>query len=100
MVDLYEPQDVSKKYPQPPFKPQQQPVPGTIFQMAPPADQGEESYKGSGRLAGRKALITGGDSGIGRAVAIAFGREGADVAVVYLEEHDDAAETQRLVEAE
>ncbi|MFD1714922.1 SDR family oxidoreductase [Amnibacterium flavum] len=96
MVDLYEPQDVTKKYPQPPFKPQQQPVPGTIFQMDPPADHGEESYKGSGRLAGRKALITGGDSGIGRAVAIAFGREGADVALNYLpEEQKDAEDTAK-----
>ena len=61
-------------------------------------DHGEKSYKGAGRLAGKKALITGGDSGIGRAVAIAYAREGADLLVSYLEEHDDAAETRRLVE--
>ncbi len=99
MTDLYEPTNVSTKYPQPPFKPQQQPVPGTIFEMDPPADHGEESYKGSGRLAGRKALITGGDSGIGRAVAIAFAREGADVALNYLDEESaDAEDTLGFVQ--
>jgi NAD(P)-dependent dehydrogenase (short-subunit alcohol dehydrogenase family) len=66
--------------------------------MEPKPDHGEQSYKGSGRLAGKAALITGGDSGIGRAVAIAFAREGADVAIGYLNEHDDAAETRRWVE--
>jgi Dehydrogenases with different specificities (related to short-chain alcohol dehydrogenases) len=65
--------------------------------MNPPADHGEGSYVGAGRLQGRRALITGGDSGIGRAVALAFAREGADVAVSYLSEHDDARETLRLV---
>jgi NAD(P)-dependent dehydrogenase (short-subunit alcohol dehydrogenase family) len=66
--------------------------------MNPPPDYGESSYRGHGRLAGRAALITGGDSGIGRAVALAFAREGADVAIAYLEEHKDAADTRRVVE--
>ena len=78
--------------------PQQQPVPGSTEQMTPRPDHGEESYRGSGRLAGKAALITGGDSGIGRAVAIAFAREGADVIISYLDEHDDAQETRRWVE--
>jgi len=96
MTDLYEPTNVSTKYPQPPFDPQQQPVPGSIFDMEPRPDHGEESYKGSGRLAGRRALITGGDSGIGRAVAIAFGREGANLALNYLpEEQSDAEDTAK-----
>lgn len=85
-------------YPKPPFKPQQQPVPGDQRRMDPYPDCGEKSYKGSGRLANKIALITGGDSGIGRAVAIAFAREGADVAISYLDEHDDAKETARWVE--
>ncbi len=85
-------------YPQPPFAPQSQPVPGIQSQMNPQPDCGETSYKGSGRLANKVALITGGDSGIGRAVAIAFAREGADVAISYLDEHDDARETARWVE--
>jgi NAD(P)-dependent dehydrogenase (short-subunit alcohol dehydrogenase family) len=74
--------------------------PGTEREMTPQADHGETSYRGSGRLAGRAAVITGGDSGIGRAVAIAYAREGADVLVSYLspEEDDDARETARLVE--
>ncbi|RZL03441.1 MAG: glucose 1-dehydrogenase [Rubrivivax sp.] len=78
--------------------PSQQP-PGQEAALRPPADHGEESYVGSGRLQGRAAVITGADSGIGRAVAIAFAREGADVLIAYLNEHDDAAETARLVEA-
>lgn len=85
-------------YPTPPFKPQQQPVPGDQSRMEPYPDCGEKSYKGSGRLANKIALITGGDSGIGRAVAIAFAREGADVAISYLDEHEDAKETARWVE--
>lgn len=87
-----------KNYPTPPFKPQQQPVPGEQGRMEPYPDCGESSYKGSGRLANKIALITGGDSGIGRAVAIAFAREGADVAISYLNEHEDAKETARWVE--
>jgi NAD(P)-dependent dehydrogenase (short-subunit alcohol dehydrogenase family) len=85
-------------YPTPPFAPQQQPVPGDQSKMDPYPDCGENSYKGSGRLANKIALITGADSGIGRAVAIAFAREGADVALSYLDEHEDAKETARWVE--
>ena len=79
---------------------QQQDVPGTLGEMTPKPDHGEESYRGSGRLTGKAAVITGGDSGIGRAVAIAFAREGADVAIGYLSEKEeaDAAETLRWVE--
>ncbi len=77
---------------------QQQQPPGTQSEMRPKPDCGEESYVGSGRLAGKAAVITGGDSGIGRAVAIAYAREGADVLISYLEEDDDAQETARLVE--
>jgi NAD(P)-dependent dehydrogenase (short-subunit alcohol dehydrogenase family) len=77
---------------------QTQPYPGRDHQLDPPADHGQQSYQGTGKLAGRKAVVTGGDSGIGRAVAIAFAREGADVVVSYLEEHDDAEETARWVE--
>lgn len=85
-------------YPKPPFPRQKQAMPGTTAQMKPVPDHGESSYKGHGRLQGMKAIITGGDSGIGRAVAIAFAREGADLAIAYLDEHEDAKETQRLVE--
>jgi NAD(P)-dependent dehydrogenase (short-subunit alcohol dehydrogenase family) len=77
---------------------QQQPVPGEQHRMTPVPDCGEESYVGSGKLSGKAAIITGADSGIGRAVAIAFAREGADVAISYLNEHSDAQETARLVE--
>jgi NAD(P)-dependent dehydrogenase (short-subunit alcohol dehydrogenase family) len=77
---------------------QQQRPPGTLGQMQPRPDHGEESYRGSGRLAGKAAVITGGDSGIGRAVAIAFAREGADVLIAYLDEHEDAEDTARYVE--
>jgi NAD(P)-dependent dehydrogenase (short-subunit alcohol dehydrogenase family) len=88
-----------KKYPTPPFPDQQQPnVPGRDAPLDPPADYGEASYKGSARLQGKVALITGADSGIGRAVSIAYAREGADVAIAYLDEHDDANETKRWVE--
>ena len=73
--------------------PQQQTPPGVTGEMTPTPDHGEQSYRGSGRLAGKEAVITGGDSGIGRAVAIAYAREGADVLISYLDEHDDAKET-------
>ena len=88
-----------KDYPKPPFADQPQPVPGIQHRMDPVPDCGEESYVGSERLAGKKVLLTGGDSGIGRAVAIAFAREGADVAIAYLDEHDDARETAKWIEA-
>jgi len=86
--------------PRPPFPDQPQPIPGETDRMQPRPDHGEDSYRGSGRLAGKAAIITGGDSGIGRAVAIAYAREGADVLISYLNEEEDAAETRRLVEAE
>lgn len=86
------------EHPRPPFPKQQQPMPGRIDAMRPKPDHGEQSYRGSGKLAGKKAVITGADSGIGRAVAIAFAREGADVLISYLNEDEDAKETQRLVE--
>jgi NAD(P)-dependent dehydrogenase (short-subunit alcohol dehydrogenase family) len=82
----------------PPLPEQQQDVPGHTEEMNPRPDHGEESYRGSGRLEGKKAIITGSDSGIGRAVAIAFAREGADVLISYLNEDDDAKETARWVE--
>jgi len=85
-------------YPEPPNHAQQQSqVPGRTALMDPPPDHGESSYRGSARLAGKATIITGGDSGIGRAVAIAFAREGADVLIAYLDEHEDARETARLV---
>jgi NAD(P)-dependent dehydrogenase (short-subunit alcohol dehydrogenase family) len=88
-------------YPKPPFKGQSQPWPGLASQMDPRPDHGETSYKGSGRLKGRKALITGGDSGMGRAAAIAYAREGADVAINYLPaEEADAKEVIALIKAE
>ncbi|TDS13269.1 SDR family oxidoreductase [Sphingobacterium paludis] len=88
------------KYPKPPYPGQQQPFPGLASKMDPLPDHGEESYMGSGRLKGRRALITGGDSGIGRAAAIAYAREGADVAINYLpEEESDAQEVIALIEA-
>ncbi|WP_105383340.1 SDR family oxidoreductase [Neorhizobium alkalisoli] len=86
------------QYPTPPFPEQQQPMPGFTGRMDPVPDHGELSYRGSGRLAGKKAVITGGDSGIGRAVAIAFAREGADLLISYLDEDEDAKDTKRLVE--
>ena len=79
-------------------EPAQEP-PGTLAAMRLKPDHGERSYRGSGRLAGKRAVVTGGDSGIGRAVAIAFAREGADVLIAYLNEHDDAKDTASLVEA-
>src|SRR5262245_1706281 len=86
-------------HPKPPFPKQKQPMPGYTAKMQPVPDHGEEAYKGSGRLMGKKAIITGGDSGIGRAVAIAYAREGADLVISYLLEHEDAEETKRQVEA-
>ena len=94
-------QNPQTKYPQPPYESQTDPsAPGTEADLVLKADHGETSYKGSGKLTGRKAIITGGDSGIGRAVAIAFAREGADVLIAYLseEEDKDAQETARYVE--
>jgi hypothetical protein len=85
-------------YPKPPFPKQQQPMPGFTKKMHPIPDHGERTYKGAGRLAGKKAIVTGGDSGIGRAVALAFAREGADVLISYLNEYEDANESKRLVE--
>src|SRR5438105_2985403 len=86
------------EYAKPPFPKQKQPMPGRTSAMRPRPDHGEETYRGCGKLNGKKAVITGADSGIGRAVALAFAREGADVLIAYLNEHEDARETQRLVE--
>jgi len=86
-------EDVSMNQPK-----QQQHPPGTEAELTPRADHGEASYQGSGKLAGKATVITGADSGIGRAVALAFAREGADVLIAYLNEHEDAQETARLVE--
>jgi NAD(P)-dependent dehydrogenase (short-subunit alcohol dehydrogenase family) len=85
-------------HPQPPFPKQKQPMPGSTEKMRPIPDHGERSYKGSARLTGKKAIVTGGDRGIGRAVALAFAREGADLLISYLDEHEDANESKRLVE--
>ncbi|HVY80255.1 MAG TPA: SDR family oxidoreductase [Steroidobacteraceae bacterium] len=91
------PRDPRSLGPRPPFPAQQQPAPGKTAHLDPTPDHGEDSYRGAERLSGCAALITGGDSGIGRAVAIAFAREGADVLISYLDEHEDAEETARWV---
>ncbi len=94
-------EDPTTKYPKPPFQEQSQPWPGLASKMNPKPDHGEKSYRGSGRLKGRKALITGGDSGMGRAAAIAYAREGADVAINYFPtEEPDAQEVIALMKAE
>ena len=100
MTTTKSPQDPKSAYPEPPFPKQQQEPPGTEAELEPRADHGEESYRGSGRLTDRVAVITGGDSGIGKAVAIAFAREGADVVVNYLggAEEADAQDTVHWVE--
>jgi NAD(P)-dependent dehydrogenase (short-subunit alcohol dehydrogenase family) len=92
-------QDPREKHARPPQPSQQQEPPGLESEMIPKPDYGEESYKGSGKLEGKAAVVTGGDSGIGRAVALAFAREGADVLISYLSEESDAKETARAVEA-
>lgn len=86
------------EHPRPPFPKQKQPMPGRTGAMRPLPDHGEETYRGCGKLKERKAIITGADSGIGRAVALAYAREGADILIAYLDEHEDAEETKRLVE--
>ena len=89
---------MESQYPKPPFETKQQPMPGVTNKMNPKPDHGETTYSGSGKLKGLRAIITGGDSGIGRAVAIAFAREGADILIAYLEEDEDALETKALIE--
>jgi len=97
-MSMYTPADPRTNYPGPPFPKQQQDGTGDTHEMDPKPDHGEQSYVGGGRLAGRKALVTGADSGIGRAVAIAFAREGADVAITFLpEEQAEAEEVAQLI---
>ena len=97
MAETKNPKD---KYPQPPYPGQEQEMPGIEQRMRPKPDHGEETYKGNGKLKGKRVLITGGDSGIGKAVALAFAREGADLVISYLNEHEDASETEALVKNE
>lgn len=95
MIETNDPRNAG---PKPPFPQQRQTHPGSVHQMDPPADHGEDSYEGSGKLKGRVAIITGGDSGIGRAVAIAFAKEGADVVLSFLpEEQADADDTEAVI---
>src|SRR3954468_9528491 len=93
-------QDPQQSGPKPPYPEQPLPVPGQESDMQLKPDHGEQSYRGSGKLTGRTALITGADSGIGKAVALAFAREGADVLISYLNEESDARETARVVQKE
>jgi hypothetical protein len=96
MLDTHDPREAG---PKPPFPPQAQTHPGSVHQMNPPAEHGESSYKGTGKLKGRVAIITGGDSGIGRAVAIAFAKEGANIVLSFLpEEQADADDTAAVIE--
>ena len=87
-------------YPKPPYPTQKHPMPGSTAKMDPRPDHGESSYTGAGKLQGKRAVITGGNSGIGRAVAIAYAREGADILIAYLNENDDAQEVKALIEKE
>src|ERR671915_330954 len=98
--DQHTQQDPTQQYPQPQYPEQDQrdQHPGLEGEMQPEPDYGYETYRGTGRLEGKAAIITGGDSGIGRSVALAFAREGADVLISYLEEETDAQETARVVE--
>ena len=97
-MSIEQSRDPRKSEPQLPFPQQQQQAPGSEAELQPRADHGERTYRGHGRLAGKAALITGGDSGIGRAVALAFAREGADVMIAYLDEYEDAQTTVKLIE--
>src|ERR1700727_2343807 len=96
-LPITETADPKTRHPKPPFPAQSQDLPGTEQEMSPKPDHGENSYRGQKRLEGKVALITGGDSGIGRAIAIAYAREGADVVISYLDEHDEARETEEWV---